>query len=171
MDGQLYERNSNGVAGVSWLRKKSKEAPVAAAALGPLEMHGPWARGSSHDLPSNVAAAFLSIANNGPADDRLVAASSPLADAIAFYGIKVVGADVEMRPLPGGLVIHAGGTTTLKPRGYHLLLRGVKAALGKGSTLPITLVFEKAGSVALDFAVEEPGLIGEAVLYDDHQPG
>ena len=60
---------------------------------------------------------------------------------------------------------------TLKPRGYHLLLLGVKAPLAKGSTLPVTLTFEKAGAVTVEFAVEEPGLIGEAILNEEHHRG
>ena len=48
---------------------------------------------------------------------------------------------------------------------------GVKAPLVKGSTLPVTLTFEKAGAVAVEFAVEEPGLIGEAILNEEHHRG
>ncbi|MBI2735441.1 MAG: copper chaperone PCu(A)C [Rhodospirillales bacterium] len=128
-------------------------------------------RGSSRPLPSSAAGAFLSITNKGPDHDRLVAASSPLAERIELYGIKVVEADIEMRPLAAGITVQAGHTTTLKPRGYHLLLQGLTAPLAKGSTLPVTLTFEKAGAVALEFAVEEPGLIGEAILNEEHHRG
>lgn len=156
---------------VSWFRK-SKEAPAAPSAVhGVLEMYKPWARSSSHPLPNDFAGAFLSIANKGSVDDRLVAASSPLAERIELHGIRVVGADIEMRPLANGVAIPAGGTMALKPRGYHLLLMGVKEPLAKGSTLPVTLTFEKAGAVAVDFAVEEPGLIGEAILNEEHHRG
>ena len=62
----------------------------------------------------------------------------------------------------------SGGTTTLKPRGYHLLLQDVKASLAKGSVLPVTLTFEKAGAVSVEFAVEEPGPIGKAILHEEH---
>ena len=109
--------------------------------------------------------------NKGPDDDRLVAASSPLAERIELHGIKVVGSDIDMRPMANGVVIQGGHTTVLKPRGYHLLLLGVKASLVKGSTLPVTLTFEKAGAVAVEFAVEEPGLIGEAILNEEHHRG
>jgi copper(I)-binding protein len=157
---------------VSWLRRKPKEAPAVPSAVhGALEMHKPWAR-SAHRLPDNTAGAFLAITNRGPNDDRLVAASSPLAERIELCGIKVVGADIDMRPLANGVAIPAGHTTTLKPRGYHLLLLGVKAPpLAKGSSLPVTLTFQKAGVVAVAFAVEEPGLIGEAVLNEAHHRG
>jgi copper(I)-binding protein len=154
---------------VSWFRGKPKEALSAPSAVhGALEIRKPWARSSSHPVPNDLAGAFLSIANKGPDDDRLVAASSPLAESIELHGIRVVGADIEMRPLANGVAIHAGSTATLKPRGYHLLLLGVKEPLAKGSALPITLTFEKAGAVAVDFAVEEPGLIGEAILNEEH---
>lgn len=157
---------------VSWFRRKPKEASAVPSAVhGTLEMHKPWARSQSLPLPNNVAGAFLAITNNGPRDDRLVAASSPQAECVELYGIKVVDADIAMRPLAGGLAIRAGGTTTLKPRGYHLLLQGVRAPLAKGSTLPVTLTFEKAGTVAVEFAVEEPGLIGKAILHEEHHRG
>ena len=173
MGEHVLERNSNGVPGVvSWFRRNRKEvSSVPSAIHGTLEIHKPWARSSSRRLPSSIAGAFLAVTNKGPADDRLVAASSPLAERIELHGIKVVGADIDMRPLANGVAIPAGNTMTLKPRGYHLLLLGVKAPLSKGSTLPVTLTFEKAGSVAVEFAVEEPGLIGEAVLNEEHHRG
>jgi copper(I)-binding protein len=158
---------------VSWFRRGPKEAPpsVPSAVQGALEIHNPWARSSSHRLPNALAGAFLAIANKGVDDDRLVAASSPLAERIELCGIKVVGADIDMRPLAHGVAIPAGRTTMLKPRGYHLLLQGVKAPLAKGSTLPVTLTFEKAGAVAVAFTVEEPGLIGKAILNEEHHRG
>lgn len=170
----MLERNSNGASGVtSWFRPGPKEAapPVPAAVHGSLEVHSPWVRGSSRALPGTTAGAFLAITNKGPDHDRLLAASSPLAERIELCGIKVVDADIEMRPLAGGLAIQAGQTTTLKPRGYHLLLQGLTSPLAKGSTLPVTLTFEKAGAVTLEFAVEEPGLIGEAILNEEHHRG
>jgi hypothetical protein len=33
--------------------------------MGALEIHKPWARSSSYDLPNDFAGAFLSIANKG----------------------------------------------------------------------------------------------------------
>jgi copper(I)-binding protein len=157
---------------VSWFRRKPQQADaVPAAAHGTLEIHKPWARSSSHLLPNNFAGAFLSITNKGPDDDRLVAASSALTDRIEHCGIKVVGADIDMRPMANGVAIPSGSTMTLKPRGYHLMLQGVKTSFAKGSTLSITLIFEKAGAVAVDFAVEEPGLLGEAILNEEHHRG
>jgi len=159
---------------VSWFRRQPKATPSSAPAAvhGSLEMHQPWARPSSSQPSADASAgAFLSITNKGPADDRLVTASSPLAERVELHGIKVVGAGIAMRPLADGVVVQAGHTTALKPRGYHLLLLGVRAPLAKGSTLPVTLAFEKSGTVAVEFAVEEPGPIGAAILNEEHQRG
>ena len=174
MGEHSIERNSNGASGVlSWFRRSRAETASSAPSSvhGPLEIQRPWAQSASQPLPDNVAGAFLLVTNKGPGDDRLVAASSPLAERIELCGIKVVGAHIDMRPLANGVPVPAGHTTTLKPRGYHLLLRGLAAPLAKGSTLPVTLTFEKAGSVALEFAVEEPGLVGQAILIEEYQRG
>lgn len=154
---------------MSWFSRSSKESPPStpAAVHGQLEMYRPWARASRDPLPGSTAGAFLSVTNKGPADDRLIAASSPAAEHVELHGIKVVGAGIDMRPLARGLAVQAGYTITLKPRGYHLLLQGVKAPLLKGSTLPITLTFERAGPIAVDFAIEEPGPIGKAILSEE----
>ena len=149
-------------------RRKPQALPAVG---GPFEFHQPWARASSHPVPSNIAGAFLGITNKGPGDDRLISARSTAAESIELYGIKVVGPDIEMRPMQAGLAVPAGLTMTLKPRGYHLLLRDVSAPLQKGTTVPITLTFEKAGALTVDFAVEEPGLIGEAILNEEHHRG
>lgn len=173
MDGHSLEKKSNGASGVvRWFRRKPKQAAAVASAVhGALEMHKPWVRSSVHPMPGDCAGAFLSIANRGPDDDRLVAASSPLAERIELHGIRVAGAGIGMRPLVNGVAIPAGNTATLKPRGYHLLLLGVKSPLARGATLPVTLTFEKAGAVTVHFAVEEPGPIGKAVLNEEHHLG
>lgn len=174
MQGDVLKSNSNGAGGVvSWFSRKSKEAPAVPSAVhGALEMHKPWARAaSSRHQPRDLAAAFVSITNKGPDDDRLVGASSPLAERIDLHGIKVVGAVIHMRPMANGVVVQAGHTTTLKPRGYHLLVHGVQEPLAKGSMLPLTLTFEKAGAVSVEFVVEDPGLVGEAVLNEEHHRG
>ena len=40
-----------------------------------------------------------------------------------------------------------GARVELKPGGYHLMLIGLKQALGPGQTVTLTLVFERAGAI------------------------
>lgn len=110
------------------------------------------------------AGGFFTITNTGTTPDRLVAAASPLAERVEIHAIKVVGADIEMRPLNDGLVVHPGSTLELKPRGYHLLLIGLKVAPARGTRVPVTLTFEKAGTIEVSLAVSTPGPVGAEIL-------
>jgi len=112
------------------------------------------------------AGGFFTLTNKGTEPDRLVAASSPAAEKIEIYAIKVLGGDVGMRPRADGLAAPAGVTLTLQPRGYHLLLIGLRAPLVPGARLAVTLIFEKAGSIDIELLVEEPGPIGKEVLVE-----
>ena len=105
----------------------------------------------------------MTVVNEGETD-RLVSASCPTAGAVEIHAIRVKGPVLEMRKLDGGLVIPPQNQQVLKPRGYHLLMSGLASPLSVGGKLPITLVFEKAGSVTVDFAVEAPGPVGHATL-------
>jgi copper(I)-binding protein len=154
---------------MSWFNRSrdTAEGPKGPAAarsfvLGGIEVAGPWARAS---LPASAdGGGFFTITNKGTVPDRLIAASSPLAERVEIHAIKVVGGDLRMREREGGLALPPGTTLTLKPRGYHLLLTGLKAPLEAGSQAPATLTFENAGSMDIELAVAEPGPVGTQTL-------
>ena len=108
----------------------------------------------------------MTLANKGKEADRLVAAISPLAEKIEIHGIKVVGSDIAMRPLERGVGLPADTTITLQPRGYHLLLQGLKTPLSQGQRVPVTLTFEKAGTRQIELTVEAAGPIGSDTLLE-----
>ena len=64
---------------------------------------------------------------------------------------------MRMRELDNGLDIPAGATVTLAPGGYHLMLVGLKAPFKAGTRVPVTLVFEKAGSIDVEMDVQAMG--------------
>jgi copper(I)-binding protein len=162
---------------VNLFRREAKVGPPAAT-LGSIEIRQPWARPASAESiegdepPESVGGGgFFTMTNNGASPDRLIAASSPAADKIEIHAIKVVGSGIAMCPLKDGLVLAPGVTLTLKPRGYHLLLTGLRKPLTAGTSLPVTLTFEKAGSIDIELAVEAPGLVGQPILHDEAQRG
>jgi copper(I)-binding protein len=59
---------------------------------------------------------------------------------------------MRMREVPA-IDIPAGQTVTLRPGGLHLMFMGLTRPLVEGESFPVTLTFEKAGSVTLDMAV------------------
>ena len=152
---------------LKWLRRAPKAAP--AATRGSIEIHRPWAR-RSLETPER-AGGFFVLTNAGPEPDRLVGATSPAAEKIEIHAIKVMGGDIGMRPRDDGLGLPAGVTLTLQPRGYHLLLIDLPAPLTQGARLSVTLVFEKAGSIDVEFLVEAPGPVGAEVLVEERQRG
>jgi hypothetical protein len=64
------------------------------------------------------------------------------------------GAEV---PFEGGLEIWPGQTKELKPGGYHLMFMGLRQGLREGETMKGTLVFEKAGTVGVEYHVMRIG--------------
>jgi copper(I)-binding protein len=64
---------------------------------------------------------------------------------------------MKMRELEKGLEIPAGATVMLKPGSFHIMFVGLKAPFAKDTKVPVTLVFEKAGSLDIELAVEALG--------------
>lgn len=150
----------------SWLSGARKSTTYA---VGKLVISDPWARGESDAAPE--CGGFFVVANKGETADRLVSARSTVAERIEVHAIKVVGGDIKMRPLPDGLRIPPDTTLTLKPRGYHLLMLGLRVPLASGTSLPVTLEFDKAGSVEVELVVRATGLVGSEILVEESQRG
>jgi copper(I)-binding protein len=53
--------------------------------------------------------------------------------------------------------VPAGGEVMLKPGGLHLMFIGLAKPLVEGETVAVTLVFEKAGEVALSLPIKSAG--------------
>ena len=154
---------------MNWFRRArdTSEGPKGPAAtrsfvLGGIEVAGPWGRAAVP--PVAEGGVYFTLTNKGAAPDRLVSASSPLADGVEIRAIHVVGPDLRMGVREGGLALPPGTTLTFKPRGYHLLMTGLKAPLGQGSSAPVTLTFEKAGNLDIELAIEPPGPVGTQAL-------
>ena len=123
----------------------SDKAPTMA---GTLKLEQPWIRATPPRAPGG---AYLTITNTGSEADRLVAVKTPISGRAEIHEMKMDGGVMSMRPLGDGLPIPAGETTELKPGGYHLMLMKLERPISEGEAVPITLSFEKAGEVTLDF--------------------
>lgn len=55
-----------------------------------------------------------------------------------------------MREMKDGLELPAGEEVSLEPGGYHVMLLELQAPIVNGDTIPVTLMFEKAGEVQVD---------------------
>ena len=136
--------------------------------LGSLKIGNPWARATPPTAPSGGG--FLTVNNTGTTADRLVSATSPAAGQIQIHEMKMDGTIMRMRELENGLEIPPGATVALAPGGFHLMMMGLKAPLKEATRVPVTLVFEKAGKIDVDYAVEPMGTKAPpAPMPADHQ--
>ncbi len=66
------------------------------------------------------------------------------------------GMVMKMRQLDM-LAVKAGETVKLAPGGLHIMLIRLKEPLREGMSVPLTLVFEKAGEVSVEAPVRAAG--------------
>jgi copper(I)-binding protein len=122
---------------------------------GSIEIQAPWSRATPGG--ADVGAGYLVITNKGTQTDRLLSFVTEVAGQPEMHEMSTEGGVMKMRPLPKGLEIPAGATIKLEPGGYHLMLLKLKKPLVQGQRYKATLVFEKAGSVDVEFEIRALG--------------
>ena len=118
-----------------------------------LKIETPYARVT---IPGRPAAGYLKIHNSGAAPDALVSASSPMAERVELHTHLMENGVMKMRQVEK-VEVPAGGEAAFEPGGYHLMIFGLDKAVKPGTTLPLTLSFEKAGGLDVEFRVEGIG--------------
>lgn len=119
---------------------------------GPIAIDQPWARPTPGAATPGVG--YMTVANQGLGDDRLVSAASPVAEAVTLHRTEVRDGIASMRPQTDGIVVPAGGAVRLEPGGYHLMLEGLRRPLALGEMVPVSLTFATAGTVTVELKVE-----------------
>src|SRR6516162_11900768 len=131
------------LAGLLW-------AATAGAADSAIKIDKAWARATMQ--PGATGVVYLTVSNSGPAADRLVSVSSPVAAGAGLHIMLMEGTVMQMRPVDA-LDVKPGDTVQLKPGGLHIMLTNLKEALKQGQHFPLTLDFEKAGRVEVEVTV------------------
>ena len=126
---------------------------------GPLAIDHPWARATPPGAP--VAGGYLTITNTGTEPDRLLGASSDAAEAVEMHESTITDGVARMRPAEDGIAIAPGETLKLEPGAAHIMFVNPAEPLKDGEHFPATLTFEKAGDVAVEFAVLPMGATPE----------
>jgi periplasmic copper chaperone A len=129
-------------------------ALVTAALAAPVAAHSHKAKGLEivhpHTLQTqkgaDTARVLMTIKNSGRAADRLVSASTSRATKVELDGHGKGGA---------AFIVKAGTELGLSGDGPSVMLIGLKKPLYAYDDFKMTLVFEKAGRIAIDVVVEE----------------
>ena len=116
-----------------------------------LEITGGFTRASV----SPNGAGFLTIRSKGEAD-RLVAFRSPQCNRPELHTHINDNGIMRMRQVEA-IDVPAGGMVELKPGGLHLMMIDLTGPLAEGDIVDVTLIFEKAGEVAVSLPVKKPG--------------
>ncbi len=126
---------------------------------GNLTIDHPTASPTRGTVPVN--AGYLTIINAADAPDRLLSASSPDAARVELHEhVRAAGGMMQMRKVQGGVAVPARGQVSFAPGGLHLMIFNPKAPLRDGGYFPITLTFQRAGTVEVVAMVETPSASG-----------
>ena len=124
--------------------------------IGDIAIGHPFA---SPSLPgtSNGAAYFAMLENSGSTADKLLRASTPVAQRVELHTMSVDAQGVmRMREIEG-IELAPKAVVRMRPgSGLHLMLIGLKAPLKEGTSFPMTLEFERAGKVEVSVVVQVP---------------
>lgn len=113
---------------------------------GSLEIIHPWT--FEQDKAGGDAIIGMEIRNRGKTVERL----------IAVEAFDAQGSEIRSAQSAGGkpvIEIPPGGRIDLHAKGPHVLLKGMKSILIADTSLPVTLLFEKAGVMRIDVTIEE----------------
>lgn len=133
----------------------------------PIHVESAWVR----EAPpmARATGVFMTIKNLSDKPDRLIRVESPSARAVEIHRTKIAGDMATMERIDA-LDVPANGEAVLKPGGLHIMLIDPKGQVKTGGTVPLTLVFEKAGPMALEVPVKK--MEGPGHMKTPHgQPG
>lgn len=104
---------------------------------------GAWVRWLPNGLP---AAGYVVIKNDGKNPQRLTGASSPDYSSVMLHrSISENGVDSMVMVV--GVDVPPGGSVSLAPGGYHLMLMKPKYPIEPGDTAKLHLMFASGASV------------------------
>ena len=106
---------------------------------------------------SNGAAYVVTLENTGQQGDRLLRASTPVAQRTEMHTMAVdAGGVMRMREV-SEIDLAPGVPVRMRPgEGFHFMLIGLKQPLKEGDSFPLNLEFERGGKVEVKVIVQVP---------------
>jgi periplasmic copper chaperone A len=112
-----------------------------------------WARATIPSAKSGVV--YLTVRNTGSQADRIISLEAPVAGEVMAmrHGTSKPG---EV----GELIVPPSGSLEFKPGETHIMLSDLNSGLKVGQQFPLTITFEKAGTVRIPIKVGKPAAMG-----------
>jgi periplasmic copper chaperone A len=108
-----------------------------------LEISDAWVRAS---MGTDATAAYMRIGNSGNVDDELIGVTVEGAQRVELHRSMPGASGMHAMEPVAGIHVPAGGTATLEPGGFHLMLFELDEPLEPGDEVLIVLTFAQAGS-------------------------
>jgi len=121
---------------------------------GDIQVRHPWSRATPPG--AKVAVGYMEIRNRGSEPDRLLSASTAVAERVEMHITERDGEVMKMREVKA-FEIPARERYELRPGGSHLMLVDIVRPLKKGQRFTMTLRFERAGELEVEVEVQEIG--------------
>lgn len=118
--------------------------------VGNIHIGHPWSL-ALPDVARN-GAAYMEISNRSDNVDRLTGVSSPIAKRASLHSQTMNDGVMRMRQIEA-IDVEPGTSSVLAPGGLHIMLMELKEPLTAGKIFPLTLTFEKAGTIELEIVV------------------
>lgn len=133
---------------------------------GSIEIMSPWSRATPKG--ASTAIGYMTIKNNGTMPDRLIGGSVDVAASFQLHSMVLENGVSKMRDL-SSIDIAPGKTIEFKPGSSHAMFVNMKQPLSKGEHVKGTLVFERAGTVQIEYVVGGIGAQRGPMDMDDMQ--
>ncbi len=135
------------------------------ARIGEIMIEQAWARATPGKAPNG--AAYFTLRAEGETADRLVAVASPVAQRTELHTHLMEDGVMKMRAIKA-VEVTPGSPTVFQPGGHHVMLMGLKAPLVEGERFPLTLTFERAGSIEIQVEIEKIGAMAPMKGHGGH---
>src|SRR5579872_1390888 len=119
--------------------------------VGSIHISQPWSQPTPKGATAGVG--YVTLTNKGTVPDKVSCVSDDASAQCQIHSMTMDGGVMKMRPVEGGLEIKRGESVTLKPGGNHILFVSLKHPLEQGETVKVTLKFEHAGTIDVDYPV------------------
>ena len=130
-----------------------------------MHISGPWA--SPTVAGEKTTAVFMTIMNHRRDDVVLTEIKTLAAEKVVIHNVVTKDGKRVMEPAPNGLPLAKHQIINMEPGGIHIMLTGLKAPLKDGTTIPMTLIFDKAGPIDIKVSIAKPQTAPKAMKSMD----
>ena len=131
------------------------------APSGSVEITDYWVKSSDMSQAGGMTAVYGTITNTTGEEVVLIGGTTEVAGVVEVHEMSMIGGEMKMQEIDGGLVIPPGQSVTLEPGGNHLMLMMLKSDVVAGGTIEVLFDFEGTEDITLTDVVGKPAEGGD----------